>query len=379
MSASITKAKSIATLFIQIPNFGLQIFYIQLILRALNLSSFLLFSYASHHARLTMGRSQTSSAMELLFQRRANLSKPNNRQDPFNLALILEGGGMRSCVTTGMCAALSRMRYINCFDQVVATSAGAMQAPYLLSNQLLASAPSYATDIAKRRFINTWRACDSYRPIMDLDYLLDHVMKERHPLDFEKMRRVGIPLHVVTTNCSNGELVALSDFQNQEELHTALRASAFIPGVGGTEAIPFRGKHLIDGGFSALLPEDVARLNGATHLLVLTNLPAGQFHDEPTSNHKRIVGGALANLSSPVARSFLLDHARDNEQLARIRSGSDPTIAHCEMQNGPRINTLCIKRNTIWEGLETGFTTMCDFLWQPQRQLPKQWRSLKKK
>ena len=319
------------------------------------------------------------STLELLFRRKASHSLPGKRREDFNLALVLEGGGMRGCVAAGMGAALSRLRYVNCFDQVIATSSGAMKAPYFLSNQAVAHAPVYATDIAKGRFISIWRAFHGNRPIMDLDYLLRHILVNIRPLEFGRIAKRGIPLHLTATIADTGQAVLLSDFKDQEELFTAMRASALIPGVGGHAPVNFRGMNLIDGGYSAFLPEKLARQNGATHLLMLTNLPAESYHRKPDRNHVRTVGSALASLSSPVAESFLTNHERDNEQLARIRSGEDPTIGHCEMpEDGPHIDTLCRKPKVIWQGLEAGFKAMCRYMDQPNRQIPRQWKNLQK-
>lgn len=325
-----------------------------------------------------MTNSNIPSALELLFRRKATLSKPGKRREDYNLALVVPGGGMRGCVSAGMGAALSRLRYVNCFDQIFATSAGAIKTPYFLANQSLEHAPLYATDLANGRFISTWRGLSGRGPIMDLDYLFNHVIGNTRPLAFGKVLERNIKFHVTATEVSTGNAVLLNDFHTPEELFTAMRASALIPGVGGNEPVSFRGMELIDGGYSAFLPEELARANGATHLLVLTNLPAGHYHHEPGYNHRWIVGDALKSLSSPVAEAFLTNHERDNKQLTRIRAGEDRTIAHCEIPaDSPRIDSLCKKPKVMWQGLEAGFLTMCRFLDQPNRQVPRKWKALK--
>lgn len=324
----------------------------------------------------------TPSALELIWRRKSTGSMPGKRRDGCKLALVVEGGGMRGCIAAGMGAAISRLRYLNCFDQLIGTSAGALGLPYLLADQAVADAPIYAEDLAKGRFISTWRAFHSNRTIMDLDYLFDDVFENQRPLRFDVIKQSAIELGIVATRVSTGEAVLLNRFQRKSSLMKAMRASALIPGVGGHSAVELQRqnkKHrLIDGGYSAFLPEEIARQNGATHLMVLTNLPDGLFHQEPGYNHVRIVGAALSRLNCPVAKTFSRDHIQANEQLARIREGKDASIAHCEIPaHGPYIDTLCKKRHVMWQGLEAGFKAMCCLLDHPDEPIPDEWTNLK--
>lgn len=322
-----------------------------------------------------------AATLELIWRRKATGSMPGKRRDGCNLALIVEGGGMRGCISAGMGAAISRLRYLNCFDQVIGTSAGAMGLPYLLTNLAVDHSPIYAQDLTTNRFIHTLRMFHRTRTIMDLPYLFE-ILENLRPFCFDTLKNCGIDLGIVATRVSTGEAVLLNKFQRKQSLIKAMHASALIPGIGGRSAIELQrqGKRhrLIDGGYSAFLPEELARQNEATHLLALTNLPHGQFHSEPTYQHVRIVGNTLAKMKSPVADTFKQDHVEANEQLARIRKGEDPTIAHCEIPaHGPVIDNLCKKAPVIWQGLEAGFRAMCELLDHPDEPIPDQWTALK--
>lgn len=322
---------------------------------------------------------QNPSALDLLWRRKATSSKPTKRHDPFKMALVVEGGGMRGCVSAGMTAALVRLGYGDCFDMMIGTSAGAINLAYVAASQAVAdAAPMYATDLASGRFISTWRAIHGKKPIMDLDYLFEDMMENIHPLDVDIIRKRGIRLGFTATIMETGDPILLTDFRTRRSLKKALRASAMIPGVGGPKPVKFRRMNLIDGGFSAFLPENMAREQGATHIFLLTNLPAGQFHNPPDYNHVRVVGSALSRLSSPVAETFVSNNERDNLHLERVRAGEDPTVAHCEMPEGaPRIQTLCKKPKKLWMAMEQGFKAMCAYMSHPDEPLPRHWKNLK--
>ncbi len=52
----------------------------------------------------------------------------------------------------------------------------------------------------------------SGRPVMDLSYLVDHVMHHVKPLDWEAVIQSPVPLHVVASCLDTMQPVTLSDF-----------------------------------------------------------------------------------------------------------------------------------------------------------------------
>jgi hypothetical protein len=75
------------------------------------------------------------STLRLLRQRLAESSKPGSRKDAFKLGLVVEGGGMRGCVSAGGLQALSDLGIRDVFDAVYGSSAGAINSTYFLSGQ----------------------------------------------------------------------------------------------------------------------------------------------------------------------------------------------------------------------------------------------------
>lgn len=72
-------------------------------------------------------------ALQLLRQRALSGSRPGQRRDPFKLGLVVEGGGMRGCVSGGALQALTDLGLRDTFDAVYGSSAGAINSTYFLS------------------------------------------------------------------------------------------------------------------------------------------------------------------------------------------------------------------------------------------------------
>ena len=73
----------------------------------------------------------THPVLDVLHARLREGSAPGARSDPHRVAVVLEGGGMRGVVSAGMTAALERLGLTRCFDLVVGSSAGALNAAAL--------------------------------------------------------------------------------------------------------------------------------------------------------------------------------------------------------------------------------------------------------
>ena len=77
----------------------------------------------------------TEDVLEALKRRRAEGSKPGSRGDGLKIGLVVEGGGMRGCISAGAVGALLDEGYYDCFDAAYGSSAGAMNLTYYLAKQ----------------------------------------------------------------------------------------------------------------------------------------------------------------------------------------------------------------------------------------------------
>jgi hypothetical protein len=79
----------------------------------------------------------THPVIEIIVDRWRNNSKPSSRVscDTCQVALSIEGGGMRGCVAAGATAAINFLGLQDSFDVVYGSSAGAMVGAYFVARQ----------------------------------------------------------------------------------------------------------------------------------------------------------------------------------------------------------------------------------------------------
>eukprot|EP00882_Tetradesmus_deserticola_P001738 GHRQ01001868.1.p1 GENE.GHRQ01001868.1~~GHRQ01001868.1.p1 ORF type:complete len:467 (+),score=178.06 GHRQ01001868.1:470-1870(+) len=235
-------------------------------------------SSSSRRPRFGMGHEQHSiprhssshPVLHVMHQRlqEGSSSRAGCRRDGCKLGLVVEGGGMRGIVTGAMLMGLADMGLgANVFDAVYGASAGAINATYYLSRQP-AGLDIYADHLAVgNRFLSLKRYWSS-QPVMDLNFLLDEVMADTIPLDYQAVIDSDLPLKVVASSLTTLSSEILTDFKDRRDLAECLKASANVPViVGGPRR--WRGHDLVDAAVFEPLPIKAALRDGCTHVLAL--------------------------------------------------------------------------------------------------------------
>ncbi|KAK9825984.1 hypothetical protein WJX74_003239 [Apatococcus lobatus] len=215
-------------------------------------------------------------ALQLVRERARTGSKPGKRADTFKLGLVIEGGGMRGAVSGGSLQALHDLGLRDVFDVAYGSSAGAINATYFLSGQR-EGVDVYSQDISNKTFCDLRRLLDRKRdidadPVLNLNFLLDHVMEELKPLNWEAVIRSDIPLKVVASCLDTLQPVTLSDFTGKADLKRCLQCSANVPNIAGSP-IQHRGMTLVDAAVFEPVPFRVAIADGCSHIVVLATRP----------------------------------------------------------------------------------------------------------
>jgi tRNA-binding EMAP/Myf-like protein len=175
---------------------------------------------------------------ELILQRYQQQSMPGHRSinDTAILALSIEGGGMRGCVSAGMVAAIASLGLSDTIDRVYGSSAGSVVGAYFISRQVCMDVYVDILPAAKTLFVcknrmirslassvidilvNNWRkesasninhnsnntASLLHHPGMNISFVLDGIMGQDHgirPLDMETFQQNDAkqPLRVVSS------------------------------------------------------------------------------------------------------------------------------------------------------------------------------------
>ena len=237
-------------------------------------------------------------ALQLLRQRFLSSSKPGERRDPFKLGLVVEGGGMRGCVSGGALQAFADLGLLPLFDATYGSSAGAINLSYFLSEQR-DGVQIYHNYIANEEFIDIRRLFSrryGQSPALNLDMLLHDVMENHFPLDWDRVINSKVPLKVVASSLDTLRPELLHSFSDKEDLRNSLRASATVPEVAGGP-VEHRGHRFVDAAVFEAVPFRSAVADGCTHILVLCTRPppalktpwSGAFSDVFESAVKKAV------------------------------------------------------------------------------------------
>jgi predicted patatin/cPLA2 family phospholipase len=194
---------------------------------------------------------------------------------PHKTALIVEGGAMRGAWAAGVLGFLHE-RGRRQYDLVYAASSGACSAAYFVADMwepgLTIWRDLACKVIRKSNFLRR-------KPLIDLAYLVDHVMRLRVPLSVEALQKAPTKFHIVLTSCHTGDPVYFHACD--ERVFAALRATSSMPlATRGFDFVD--GKPFADGGVSDPIPIRRAIEDGATDItVVMTHNPAFRLKAVP--------------------------------------------------------------------------------------------------
>jgi predicted patatin/cPLA2 family phospholipase len=301
--------------------------------------------------------------VQVLTMRRATASTPAGRQDDFRVGLAVEGGGMRGVLSGAMLAALDDCGFTDCFDAVYAYSSGAINSAYFLSGGGWHSLSVYYDDLISKQFVD-YRRVLSGGPTVSLDFVLDVVMEERSPLDYERLMASPVQLHLIASSIDQVKPVTFSGLTTKEDIKTALKASACIPIAAGPPVM-YRGERFVDGAVLLSHPFVAARTDGCTHVLVIRtrsdNSSAGRLTID-----KRLVAQRLEHLQRgmrdaifttvseyPRVAAEIRQHSRDETGMPYVLDVGCPAGTH-------RVGRLTRDPAIIYQGMRAAYGAMLE-------------------
>jgi predicted patatin/cPLA2 family phospholipase len=177
-------------------------------------------------------------------------------------ALIVEGGAMRGAWAAGVLAFLhetGRRQY----DLVYAASSGACSAAYFVAGLwepgLTIWRELASKVVRKANFLH-------HKPIIDLAYLVDHVIRQHVPLSVEALQKTPTRFFIVLTDCHTGGPVYFHVCDDR--VFAALRATSSL--ALATRGFDFVDGHpFADGGVADPIPIRRAITDGATDITVV--------------------------------------------------------------------------------------------------------------
>ena len=184
--------------------------------------------------------------------------------------LVVQGGGMRGIYSMAALMALEECGLGQVFDHVFGSSAGAINAAYMLAEQAKLAVTVYLDDISNKNFVNFLRV----NKIVDIDFLVDEVLKKHKALDVQKVMNSKSTFHLIMTDYLTSEEVVVTNKDKTLDLMEAIRATAAMP-ILYNKVVQVNGRGYIDGGLRDAVPLKRAIQQGCTDIIVvLTREPA---------------------------------------------------------------------------------------------------------
>ena len=309
-------------------------------------------------AGIGLAGTRPGRVIDLILQR----ASPAGRSHPDRsrkLALVIEGGGMRGVVSAGSLLALDVLGFREVFDEIYATSAGGVNAAYFLSGQGRLGMSVYFDDISNRRFINPWRLFK----IVDVDYVYDHVVARKKPLDDGAIRASRVRFLLSVTDARSGLNELLDVRARSEPIPLLLKASSALP-VLYNRRIVLDGREYVDGGVSDHLPIARAIANGCTDILVLASSRCDRPMPRPALWQRGLFYLRMGRRYPALMRTFAAMHESVNRsrRLAtgeeRVDGADIALIAPCDGDS--MVGRTVIERARLVQGAHEMAVRTCE-------------------
>jgi predicted patatin/cPLA2 family phospholipase len=214
-------------------------------------------------------------------------------------ALVVQGGALRGVYSVGALTALEELDLREAFSFVLGSSAGACNGAYFLCRQANDGARIYIDELSGPDFVSFRRLWK----IVDIDFLVDVAVNERHPMDVDELRRCPVPLYTVLTDAATGMERIVSSHTDSYDPREVIRATAAIPGLYNRK-VRLGDHEYVDGGVANQVPVAEAFARGAKEVIVVLTRERG-YRREGHGLGYRLLSRAMARGQSRAVKERL--------------------------------------------------------------------------
>jgi predicted patatin/cPLA2 family phospholipase len=181
------------------------------------------------------------------------------------LAIVCAAGGTSCSYSGGSLVALAKEHGLLNPDYLIAASGSAGSAMYYLTGQYDSIRRIWTQHICSPHFLSFKRI----HKMMDVDYLVDTIIRKFEPLDLEKLSNLQTRYFIPVKNASTGQGRYFS-CREGIDIHEVLRATKALPFFYGRK-VNIGGELFLDSAFTITKEHGVSKAMelGATHILVL--------------------------------------------------------------------------------------------------------------
>ena len=221
------------------------------------------------------------------------------RPEGARVALVIEGGGMRGAVSGGMALGLDELGLAGGFDAAYGSSAGVLNAMWLLSGRVRDGIPTWTDPrLVSELIAGAGSSTATGRRSRDAGR---EALRAAVTGLFAAVLAARSELHPIATEVATGRAVDLHDtISDAASLRLAIRASATLPLLAGSP-VTIGGRRYLDAGLSAAIPFRAAFADGATHVLLLRSRRPGELATQPAGISARVMTRLLGRIDPAVA------------------------------------------------------------------------------
>ena len=248
-----------------------------------------------------------------------NLSKRKieiaaGKRSEIKTGLVLQGGGMRGAYGIGALSALEDEGLTEAFDYIVGSSSGGINGAYFVARQCRDAIKAYIDDLSCRKFVNLSR----FGKVMDIDFLIDNVVKDKKRLDLDKVKAAIANTGVILTDIESGKGFEITNRDDGVDYYEVLRGTSAIP-VVYNRSVNVAGRRVIDGGVAENIPLLRATSHGCTDILVVLTSLVTRKRLGLRGPLKWFVKMRMAGFPTPIISRILSEDKEFNHVMSMLR------------------------------------------------------------
>jgi predicted patatin/cPLA2 family phospholipase len=211
---------------------------------------------------------------------------------------------------------------------MIAASGSAGSAMYYLTGQYDSIQRTWTQHICSPHFLSFKRI----HKIMDVDYLVDTIIRKMEPLDLDKLASIHTRYFIAVKNVSTGKARYIS-CREEVNIHEVLRATKALP-IFYAKKVNINGQLFADSAFIITKEHSISKALelGATHILVL------EINSRINSRFQSLTGKIVSRL-----RGNKPNHGSISNGVKIFRIGPDKNPAPAVTRN-PKLLTAAFDK-----------------------------------
>lgn len=229
-------------------------------------------------------------------------------------ALVLQGGGARGIYVAGVLDALMEEGFV--FPFVYGTSAGALCATGLLSNQIGRNKEVVLRGMPNKRFASMKNFLKT-KNFFDFDWLFHEFSRNELPFDEEAFWNSPIDFYAAATGFKDGKVhyFRKKDFPDVASFYPAIAASSSLPLIA--KPVEVNGELYLDGGPVCAIPYRKPIEDGHEKIVVVSTRDLA-YRKKPMKGSKARLGKWMYRKHPEFLKAYLGTNEEYNRELIEI-------------------------------------------------------------